>query len=87
MGEALLGGLEIPDDGMRVVLRHALALEVHEAEAELRGGVPLLGQRTAEPQRRDVVTALICSSGFPQVVPPPQRRSGRARERRQHREL
>ena len=44
----LLGGLAIPADGFRVVLRHALAVGMHSAEVVLRVGVPLLGG-TAKP--------------------------------------
>src|SRR5271157_4677603 len=59
----LIGGLAIPDEGLRVVLRHALALGVHQAEAELREGVPLLGQRTQNLQFRRVVAFLIGGLG------------------------
>ena len=40
---ALLGGPAIPADGLGVVLRHTPAVAVHDAEAELGGGMALLG--------------------------------------------
>jgi hypothetical protein len=63
VGVPLLGGLAVPDHGLRVVLRDALAARVHHAEAKLREGVPLLGQRTQNLQFRRVVAFLIGSLG------------------------
>jgi hypothetical protein len=63
VGVPLLGGLAVPDHGLRVVLRHALAVGVHHAEAELREGVPLLGQWTQNLQFRRVVAFLIGGLG------------------------
>ena len=66
--EVMLGGgvpqfsrLAEPDDGLPVILRHALALGVHAAEGRLRFGEALLCQRTKQPHRGRVVPALICS--------------------------
>ncbi len=41
VGVSLVGGLAEPRAGLRVVLRHATPVGLHQAEAELRGGVPL----------------------------------------------
>ena len=46
-----------------IVLRHAVAVGVHQAEAELSEGVPLLGQWTQNPQFRRVVAFLIGGLG------------------------
>src|SRR5271165_6975679 len=51
VGVPLLGGLAVPDQGLRVVLRHALAVSIHPAEAGLRVGVPLLGGLAAPEER------------------------------------
>jgi hypothetical protein len=63
VGVPLLGGLAVPDHGLRVVLRDAMAARVHHAEAKLREGVPLLGQRTQNLQFRRVVGFLIGGLG------------------------
>ena len=58
VGVPLVGGLAIPDEGLRVVLRHAKAPFVHPTYAGLHVGIATLGQRTPEAHRRSVVTAL-----------------------------
>ena len=55
---ALLGGLAVPLHRLGVILRHALAVGVHETQAGLRRGMALLGQRTKFPQGSREITAL-----------------------------
>ena len=44
--KSLVGGLSLPRVGLGVVSQHALADVVHFTEAELRAGIPLIGQLT-----------------------------------------
>ena len=55
VGVALIGGEAIPLQGLGVVLRHALAIVVHEAEIVLRAGVALVGGEAIPFQRLGVV--------------------------------
>ena len=52
---SLLGGFVVPLDGTAVVLCGAAAVGVHPAEAELRGGVALLGFLLGEGEGLQVV--------------------------------
>ena len=61
----LLGGLARPPGSLSVVLRHALAVVVHEPEVELRIRIPLLGG-LAGPLHRLFGLCFRCC--FPQVV-------------------
>ena len=78
LGRSLVGGLAQPRDGLRIVLRHALAVKVHRAEGALREGVSLFGQRTYQPHLRRVVAALSRSLG---LVKGSCRRNAKQRER------
>ena len=44
--KSLVRGLSVPRVGLGVVLQHALADVVHATGAELRAGIPLIGQLT-----------------------------------------
>ena len=61
VGIALVCGTAIPLHSLAVVLRHALADDIHGAEHVLRFGIALVGQRTQQPVRGCVVFALIRS--------------------------
>ena len=43
---ALLGGEAVPFQRLRIILRHAVAFVVHDAESGLGARITLLGQRT-----------------------------------------
>jgi len=59
LAEALISGLAAPDEGERVILWRPLAPVVHHSEASLRDGVPMIGQRPQQLQRRCVVAPII----------------------------
>ena len=54
-GSPLLGGLAVPLRRLRIVLGHAFALGIHDAEVELGPGIPLLGKRPEFTQGGGVV--------------------------------
>jgi|TARA_B100000315_G_scaffold111695_1_gene102451 hypothetical protein len=50
----------VPLHCLRIILRHALAVVIHEAKHGLGFGIPLLGKRPEFMQGSDVVTGLMC---------------------------
>ena len=57
-GKPLVSGEAIPPCRLSVVLWHAPALDVHEAEPVLRSGVALVGQRPKKPEGGRVVPTI-----------------------------
>ena len=53
----------VPAKGFTVVLRHAFAVAVHEAEVELRGGVTLSSEAAQSGHVRRVLAADECYYG------------------------
>lgn len=58
LGKVLFGGLAVPGQRRRVVLRHALAVLVTVAESGLGTGIALVGKRPPQTQRGRVVALL-----------------------------
>ena len=56
---ALVGGLTIPAQGLRVVLRNAFTFEVHRPDANVRHYVAPIGGLTKPIESRNIIVSLI----------------------------
>ena len=81
MGVTLLGGLAVPPHGLGIVLRHARAVGVPDAEGPLGFGVALLGVNAEPSYRCGIVATFIRRHGFVKCLFRRNRRAKHSQQR------